>query len=51
MDSRVMCPHPKIGPARPKTVVCDRSGSPPLLGGLQALPRHAIYSTSGDNLD
>ena len=21
MDSRVMCPHPKIGPARPKTVV------------------------------
>jgi hypothetical protein len=21
MDSRVMCPHPNIGPARPKTVV------------------------------
>ncbi len=27
MDSRVMCPHPKIGPARPKTVVFDQPDS------------------------
>ena len=30
MDSHVMCPHPQIGPARPKTVVIAERGYSPI---------------------